>query len=81
MNCKTCKHWKRHESAIGDPFPKSYLFGECLNSHFVYDDQSFNSNPVGQLPNADGLIYSDGEGYSAGFETGENFGCIHHEIK
>ena len=67
--CKNCKHWKR----MTDAFDVSYhgpAAGNCLSHKFVYSPQD-NKVP------ADGLEYYDAESYSAGFYTGENFGCIH----
>jgi len=29
----------------------------------------------------DNLLYMDYEGYNAGIEVGEEFGCIHFEVK
>lgn len=46
----------------------------CSNDKFIYSDT------VKDLPD-DGLLYYDYECYSAGFYTGENFGCIHGEDK
>ncbi len=66
--CRTCKFWKR----VASDFDKSYHgehAGECGNEKFVYEDKV----------STDGLRYWDYEGYSAGFETGEDFGCIHHQ--
>jgi len=34
---------------------------------------------AGMLEQNDTLIYWDYEGYSAGFDVGKDFGCIHHE--
>jgi hypothetical protein len=41
--------------------------GKCASDKFIYGDQ----------PPKDGLTYWDYESYKAGFETGEDFGCIH----
>ena len=43
--------------------------GRCNSDKFIYDEDT--------KPPMDGLRYWDSEGYSAGFEVGENFGCIH----
>lgn len=71
--CKTCKCWKRET----DDFDKKYhgeWSGDCSSGKFVYD----NKEPT--TPK-DGLEYWDYEGYSAGFKTGEDFGCIHYAPK
>ena len=41
----------------------------CNSPKFVYED----------IKEDDQLGYWDYEGYSAGFNVGENFGCIHFE--
>lgn len=64
--CKDCKHWKRRE----DDYRGEHV-GDCSSDHFVYMEK---------CP-SDGLEYWDYEGYSAGFLTGENFGCVHHAGK
>lgn len=61
MLCEDCRFWTRRE--IGS----QEQHGSCLNTKFVYDD-----NTPG-----DGLRYWDAESWSAGFSTGESFGCIH----
>ena len=43
---------------------------KCSNNKFVYTGE-------GASMDNDGLGYWDCESYSASFETGENFGCIH----
>jgi hypothetical protein len=63
--CKDCKHWERNKD-------EKYA-GRCDSEKFVYSD--------GNDCQKDGLQYWDYEGYSAGFETGEDFGCIHWEAK
>lgn len=60
--CKTCRFWKRSKDEH-EPWE-----GFCGHVKFVYDEP---------LPK-DGLKYWDYERYSAGFYTGEDFGCIHH---
>lgn len=67
--CGTCKHWTRY----ADEFDVSYYgkhAGYCISNKFVYSD------PATETPH-DGLLYWDGESYGAGFNTGENFGCVH----
>ena len=60
--CKTCKFY----SPDGDD-----TYGECESPKFEYID-------IGDMPEDDMLAYCDYEGYSANFEVGQNFGCIHH---
>ena len=43
----------------------------CKNPKFVYED----------IEEDDQLAYWDYGSYSAGFNVGENFGCIHFEMK
>ena len=69
MNCNSCKFFK---PASG--FDKGYHgehSGTCSSDKFVYMDG-------GKVPE-DGLAYWDYEGYSAGFQVGAFFGCIHWE--
>lgn len=71
MKCADCVFWKRDEifdwrteTASDAPY------GYCNNSKFVYTGD-------GDKTPEDGLGYWDCESYKAGFQTGENFGCIH----
>ena len=61
--CQNCVNWER----IND---KS-VFGECNCDNFVY------TGKIDPPVKNDILTYWDCECYSAGFETGENFGCVH----
>lgn len=67
--CKTCAHWTR--AAELDAKYHGKHAGRCNSVSFVY-----GSN----VPKS-GLAYWDQESYSAGFMTGEDFGCIHHTSK
>jgi hypothetical protein len=71
QTCKTCKHWKRYSEAFKIEYHGIHA-GMCGSEKFIEAD-SGTKVPV------DGLRYWDYEGYSAGFETGENFGCVHWE--
>lgn len=66
--CINCKYWVRNDDNYSNKF-----FGMCSSDKFIYEDS--DKNPK------DALVYWDYEGYSAGFETGENFGCIHFTNK
>ena len=72
--CKNCKYFKRHENSVF-----SSKFGNCTCSKFIYgsafEHTEKEKNDFSEK--ADELLYEDYEGYSAGFEVGENFGCIH----
>ena len=61
--CKTCKHWKRNTESYESP-----RMGSCGSDKWEYEGKDM----------ADGVSYGDYEGYSASFETGEDFGCVHH---
>jgi len=61
--CKTCGHWKRHTDKYD-----SVRMGSCDSDKWEYEGSDL----------VDGVSYGDYEGYSASFETGEDFGCIHH---
>ena len=64
--CVTCKHWQRYTDTF-DVECRGKHAGTCNSKRFVYDEPLLH----------DGLRYWDQEGYSAGFATGENFGCVH----
>jgi hypothetical protein len=66
--CGTCKHWKRYTEKFDVEYHGAHA-GTCESDKFVYYEGS--KTPI------DGLRYWDYEGYSAGFDTGESFGCIH----
>ena len=68
--CSTCQHWR--------PFTEDRQrtdFGSCQSDKFLYDDGCNRDKDFA----TDMLLYSDYEGYSACFDTGKDFGCIHHE--
>ena len=72
--CGTCKHWTRFSP---DDFDSEYYgpyAGLCKSDKFVYAGET-------TITLHDGLLYWDGEDYSAGFNTGENFGCVHWVAK
>ncbi len=66
MLCGNCKFWQRYSDRLG--------FGGCSSNKFVYSGNR-------ERADLDGMEYWDSESYSAGFMTGQNFGCIHHEPK
>ena len=67
--CKNCASWLRC-------IPMKYEIrdithqGVCKHTAFVYSSDDCIA-PI------DGLVYWDADSYAAGFNTGENFGCIH----
>jgi hypothetical protein len=65
--CKNCKYWTRTEKEEHN----SGLYGDCNSSKFEYEIDRES------LVDGDKLLYQDYEGFSAGFVTGEEFGCIH----
>jgi hypothetical protein len=72
--CQNCKHWTRsvvnNNGFWWDAKTEPITNGKCDSPKFVYDSQG---TPI------DGLAYWDSEDYSAGFDTGEWFGCVHFE--
>lgn len=70
--CATCKHWSRVSGDFDVRFHGAHA-GNCASDAFTYTDEQ----PTPKIPK-DGLGYWDYEGYSAGFMTGEDFGCVHH---
>mgnify|MGYP001394991771 CR=1 FL=1 len=65
MRCQDCIFWKRDGER---------KFGTCGSEKFVYDADESGFQ-------GDELHYWDHESYSASFETGENFGCVHFRPK
>lgn len=65
--CKTCQHWSQAPC-------NTKPLGLCACPKFVYEK-------FDEETQADGLYYWDYEGYSAGFETGPDFGCVHWEVR
>ena len=68
--CKNCKYFQRNT----EPYDNNN-FGECSCDKFVYDSY------INEKEETDKLFYWDYESYSADFNVGENFGCIHFEEK
>ena len=64
--CKDCKYWTREFG----PIREAEYSGWCNCSKFAYTGG-------GDRLEKDGLGYWDYEGYAAGLNTGEDFGCIH----
>ena len=73
VRCITCKHWTKYTDKY-DVERFATHSGECRNDKFVYNDSTLDN---GVETPKDGLMYWDGEGYQAYFNTGEDFGCIH----
>ena len=63
--CVTCRFWER--------LVEGEHLGLCSSEKFVESD--LDDCPI------DGLEYWDYESNSAGFNTGEQFGCIHWKLK
>lgn len=68
--CITCAHWNRIMDSYNN---ENISFGECHCRKLTYTgrDDGKHENDM--------LEYWDGDGYYAGFQTGEHFGCIHHK--
>lgn len=62
--CATCAAWAPYP--IGDREFYGPDAGKCKSKAFAYDD----------TPPSGGLAYWDSEGYSAGFSTDKDFGCV-----
>lgn len=69
--CKNCKYWLRNTKEF-----ETKDFGECTCKKFQYEDIFREKKTTDDM-----LLYADYEGYSASFETGQNFGCIHFKEK
>lgn len=70
--CKKCKYFKRNDGKYN-----SKKYGECISNKFEYG----TSSDYKDKPDTDKLLYMDYDWYSADFEVGENFGCIHFKSK
>lgn len=68
--CKTCKYWEANIKALTDK--PEYSACEALNEFYRM-----------KTPNADIIAYEDGSDFDEHladvFDTGINFGCIHHK--
>jgi hypothetical protein len=65
--CDTCRFWTR------DKTPRKQVIGECSCPKFT---ERCSTKTL-----SDGLGYGMGDDCGSYFETGEKFGCIHHEAK
>lgn len=68
--CKTCIHWTRRK---GDDLvhENHCVVGSCDSEKFVFQNEGMSR---------DGFSYWDAAGELVGrFETGEDFGCVHHQ--
>lgn len=72
MKCRDCVSWRENVPTKSDLEIGRSDCGECSSEAFTYQDDDRKS---------DGLDYWDYEGYSAGFTTGPDFGCIHFKKK
>ena len=71
--CKDCKYFKPYEKYYSfEEYKKD--FGECKCKKFQYTEVIDQEEITDDM-----LLYWDYESYSAGFEVGKNFGCIHFE--
>lgn len=70
--CKKCKHYSPYKEDL------SKGFGACNCPKFKYEI-AYNWKENGL--EKDNLLYMDYEGYNAGIEVGEEFGCIHFKVK
>lgn len=62
--CKNCEKWEDGNSFNG-------VHGTCSDPNFVYTGDTLSKRPEKELH------YWDSEGWSAGFTTGPEFGCIY----
>ena len=77
-NCKNCKYFYRNNNWSWDKY------GKCQSTKILYgesDNRGYVVNDYKKVTDTDMLIQIDGENYSADFEVGEDFGCIHFEEK
>lgn len=70
--CKNCKFF--------DKLDDCKHYGECTNTKMEYETAycyEKHKEEKQEKIEKDKLFYMDYEGYSAGVEVGEEFGCIH----
>ena len=73
--CITCKHWTRLDpDSFEGRLLKDWPAGKC-------DSDIFENPPYGTPSEGALFNYWDAEGYCAGFETHESFGCVGHELE
>lgn len=91
QTCKTCKHWliakeDRADDLISPYDPVTYKreeTEEAIAAKWGHNVR-YCKHPKLQFyqrPDKDGLAVIDGSDYYAALLTGEDFGCILHEIK
>ena len=68
MKCKNCKYFS--QPGLDD------IQGSCNCPKFIYSGEWGTKEDQD-----DALYYCDYEGYSASFNVGINFGCVHYERK
>ena len=75
--CKDCGFWKPIPGSdnIGHDWPCYQHHGKCSCEFFIYEDS------LDILYDSRSFLYWDGEGYSAGFYPGKDFGCIHFKAR
>ena len=71
--CENCKHWSPSIKQKINNDRDNY--GNCDSGKFIHAEELTKESPT------DAMTYGDYEGYSAYFETGAKFGCIHWEGK
>jgi hypothetical protein len=73
--CETCQHWGAKTD--WDAESSSTESRHCGSPKIRYIQGSLHSSPMAP----DEAWYWDTDDYSATFETGPEFGCIHHEME
>lgn len=71
MNCKDCAYYEENKGAYNRKH-----YGQCSNEKFIYDAYC-DEKEEKRISKNNCLLYVDHDAYSASFEVGENFGCIH----
>jgi len=69
VKCADCVFWDNTDDYNVIPEDLKGKYGRCKSDGFNYE------SPVDGR--TDMLLYADYEGYSAGFVTGADFGCVH----
>jgi hypothetical protein len=71
--CKNCKYYKPFKINKNSEYYTNR--GDCKCKKYLYDGWGIEKNK--EYKSLDTLRYWDYECYQAGFNVGENFGCIH----
>lgn len=70
--CATCRHWWQLAYHLREDLP----FGKCHHPAVVVDTEWKSAD---DLRSHTGSVLLNDEEWTPEFETGRDFGCVHHE--